>query len=44
MILVDNVDVSTTSTQVDPEATVGGGDTQYSRKRLRLINTFHDIG
>jgi hypothetical protein len=46
MIVVDNrdLDVSTTSTQVDPEATVGGGDTQYSRKRLRLINTFHDIG
>jgi len=46
MILLGNrdLDVSTTSTQVDPEATVGGGDTQYSRKQLRLINTLHDIG
>lgn len=46
MIVVDNrdLDVSTTSTQVDPDATVGGGNTQYSRRQLRLINTLHDIG
>jgi hypothetical protein len=41
---LDPNESSTTSTQVDPEAIVGGGDTQYTRKQLRLVNNLHDIG
>jgi len=40
----DRLDSSSTSTQVEPDAIVGGGDRQYSRKQLRLNNAFHDIG
>jgi hypothetical protein len=40
----DHPDASTTTTQIDPEAVVGSGDTQYARKQLRLNNAFHDIG
>ena len=40
----DRLASSTTSTQVDPDAIVGGSDTQYPRRQLRLNNTFHDIG
>ena len=38
------LDSSSTTTQVDPEVTVGGGDRQYTRKQLRLVNKLHDIG
>jgi len=40
----DRLESSTTSTQVERDATVGSGDRRYSRKQLRLNNTFHDIG
>jgi hypothetical protein len=40
----DPIEFSTTATQVDPEATVASGDTQYTRKQLRLVNNLHDIG
>jgi hypothetical protein len=44
MITLDPTEFSTTTTLVDPEAIVGGGDTQYTRKQLRLVNNLHDIG
>jgi hypothetical protein len=40
----DPLESSTTTTDVDPEATLGGVDMQYTRKQLRLVNNFHDIG
>ena len=42
----DPLEVSTTTTEVDPgpEVVVGGTDTQYARRQLRLLNTFRDIG
>ena len=40
----DRLESSSTTTQVEPDAIVGGGDRRYSRKQLRLNNTFHDIG
>lgn len=40
----DILEPSATSTQVERDATVGSGDRRYSRKQLRLNNTFHDIG
>lgn len=40
----DRLEASSTSTQVNPDAVVGSGDTGYSRRQLRLNNTFHDIG
>ena len=43
MITIDP-DSTTTTTHVEPDATVGSGDTQYARKQLRLVNTLHDIG
>jgi len=42
--LSDRLESSSTTTQVEPDAIVGGGDRGYSRKQLRLNNTFHDIG
>lgn len=45
MITLDHLESSTTTTQVDPELTVGSSiDTQYARKQLGLIDAFHDIG
>jgi hypothetical protein len=41
---LDPIESSTTTTQVDPEAIVASGDTQYTRKQLRLVNKLHDIG
>jgi len=40
-MIIDITETSTTTTQVDPEAIVGSGDT---RKQLRLVNNLHDIG
>jgi len=44
MVTLDYPESSTTPTHVDPEVIVGGGDTQYTRRRLRLVNNLHDIG
>ena len=41
---LDPIESSTTTTHVDPEVIVAGGDTQYTRKHLRLVNNLHDIG
>jgi hypothetical protein len=41
---LDPIEFSTTATQVDAEATVASGDTQYARQKLRLVNNLHDIG
>ncbi|KAF8504669.1 P-loop containing nucleoside triphosphate hydrolase protein [Russula emetica] len=43
-MILDAAEASTTATQVDPEVIVASGDTQYTRKRLRLVNNLHDIG
>jgi hypothetical protein len=45
MIALD-MDSTTTMTHVEPGAIVGGGDTQYSRKqlKLRLVDTPYDMG
>ena len=39
---LDPIKSSTATTQVDPEVIVASGDTQYTRKQLR-INNLHDI-
>jgi hypothetical protein len=41
---LDPIEYSTTATQIDAEATVASGDTQYTRKKLRLVNKLLDIG
>ena len=41
---LDSTTTTTTTTHVDLDVIVGGGDTQYARKQLRLVNTLHDIG
>jgi hypothetical protein len=44
MIVASTSDLDSSTTNVESDAIVGGGDTQYSRKQLRLVNTLHDIG
>lgn len=41
---LDPIEFSTTATQVDAEAIVASVDSQYTRKKLRLVNNLHDIG
>ena len=41
---LDPTEASTTTTQVDPELTVASGNTQYTRRQLRLVNNLRDIG
>ncbi|KAI9465217.1 P-loop containing nucleoside triphosphate hydrolase protein [Lactarius psammicola] len=43
MLTLDVLEPSTTTTQVDPEITVGNTDTRYARNNLRLNNSLHDI-
>lgn len=43
-MIVDPLEPSTTTTQVDPEVVVGSGDTAYARKQLRLVSNLQDIG
>jgi hypothetical protein len=43
-MITDPIESSTTATEVDPEATVASGNTEYTRKQLRLVNNLHDIG
>ncbi len=43
MLTLDVLEPSTTTTQVDPEITVGNSDTRYARNNLRLNNSLHDI-
>ena len=38
------LDSSSTTTQVELDGTVASGDTQYTRRQLRLVNKLHDIG
>jgi hypothetical protein len=41
---LDHLEASTTTTQVEPDVIVGGANTPYTRKQLRLVNSLHDIG
>ncbi|KAH9024286.1 P-loop containing nucleoside triphosphate hydrolase protein [Lactarius hengduanensis] len=43
MLMLDVLEPSTTTTQVDPEITVGSNNTRYARNNLRLNNSLHDI-
>ncbi|KAI9441569.1 P-loop containing nucleoside triphosphate hydrolase protein [Lactarius indigo] len=43
MLTLDVLEPSTTTTQVDPEITVGSNNTSYARNNLRLNNSLHDI-
>ncbi|KAH8996866.1 P-loop containing nucleoside triphosphate hydrolase protein [Lactarius akahatsu] len=43
MLMLDVLEPSTTTTQVDPEITVGSTNTPYARNNLRLNNSLHDI-
>jgi GTP-binding protein EngB required for normal cell division len=43
MLTLDVLEPSTTTTQVDPEITVGSNNTPYAQSNLRLNNSLHDI-